>query len=328
MVGVLHEPGIHLHLARQHGLEGRVDIVPRRNLRRARRQFRVFWNHAQRLLPRKSLCSKGIPALIELALVLGRPFLRRLMRCMRRARRVVDEEGLVGHQRLLLAHPVDGLVGHVFGEVIAFFGRLGRLQRRGPFVDRGVILVGLAAEKAIEVLEAAAARGPRIERPQRAGLPHRDLVALAELRRAVAVELERFGQRRAGVRTDRGVARRGRGEFGDGPHADGVVVAPGQQRLASGRAERGRVKAVVAQAVRGESLEVGRVARPAECARRAEARIVEQNDETLGAPAGGRSGSIGGNFASGSLASYLTSPALPRWEWAAQSADACRVGLP
>ena len=201
---------------------------------------------------------------------------------MRRTRRIVDEEGLVGHQGLLLAHPVDGLVGHVFGEVIAFFGRLGRLQRRGPFIDRRVILVGLAAEKAIEVLEAAAARGPRIERTQRAGLPHWHFVALAELRRAVAVELERLGQGRAGVGTDRGVARRGRGEFGDGPHADGVVVAPGQQRLPSGRAERGRVKAVVAQAVRGESLEVGRVAWPAECARRAEARIVEQDDEHIG----------------------------------------------
>ena len=30
---------------------------------------------------------------------------------------------------------------------------------------------------------------------------------------------------------------------------------------------------------------------------------------TLGAPAGGRSGSIGGNFASGSLASSYTGPA-------------------
>ena len=54
----------------------------------------------------------------------------------RGAGREVHEERLVGHQRLLLAHPLDRLVRHVLGEVVALLGRLLRLDRRRAFVDR------------------------------------------------------------------------------------------------------------------------------------------------------------------------------------------------
>ena len=81
------------------------------------------------------------------------------------AGREVDEEGLVRRQRLLLRDPGHGLVGHVLHEVIALFGRLLRLDRRRAFVERGVPLVGLAADEAVEVLEAAAAGRPGVERP-------------------------------------------------------------------------------------------------------------------------------------------------------------------
>ena len=58
----------------------------------------------------------------------------------------------------------------------------------------GASLVGLAADEAVEVLEAATAGRPAVERPRRAGLPDRHLVALAELGGRVAVELERQGE--------------------------------------------------------------------------------------------------------------------------------------
>ena len=174
--------------------------------------------------------------------------------------REVHEEGLVGHQRLLPAHPLDGVVGQVFGEVIAFLGGLCQLDRRGALVERGVVLVGLGADEAVEILEAAAGR-PGVVRAGRAGLPTGHFMALAELRRGVAVQLERLGQRGAGLGADRAVAGRRGGHLGDAAHADRVVVAPGQQRLARRRAEGGGVEAVVLEPVRRQPLGGGRVAR-------------------------------------------------------------------
>ena len=204
------------------------------------------------------------------------------MRRVRRAGREVHEERLVGHQRLLLAHPPDRLVRHVLGEVVALFRRLLRLDRRRALVDRRIPLVGLAAEEAVEVLEAAAARRPLVERPHRTRFPDRHFVALAELRRRVAIELEGHGERRLVLRQHRGVAgRRGR-ELADGAHVHRMVIAPGQQRLARRRAERGRVEAVELEAVPGQPLGGRRWDRAAEGARRAKPAVVDQDDQHVG----------------------------------------------
>src|SRR5829696_6808151 len=40
----------------------------------------------------------------------------------------VHEKRLVGHQRLLRAHPVDRVIGEVLGEVVALLRGLGRLD--------------------------------------------------------------------------------------------------------------------------------------------------------------------------------------------------------
>ena len=61
--------------------------------------------------------------------------------------------------------------------------------------------MGVAADEAIEVLEPAAAAGPSIKRPHRAGLPRRYLMAFAELGGAVPVQLQRLGQGRSTFRT-------------------------------------------------------------------------------------------------------------------------------
>src|SRR5215204_830684 len=79
------------------------------------------------------------------------------MRRMRGSRRVVHEERLLGHERLLLTHPVDRAVGHVLGEVVALLGRPVWLHRHFVLVDRRRILVGLPTEEAVEVLESASA---------------------------------------------------------------------------------------------------------------------------------------------------------------------------
>ena len=215
---------------------------------------------------------------VEAAGVLVRPLLGHVVRGVRRAGREVGEERLVGHQRLLLAHPVDRLVGHVAHEVVALLGRAPRLDRGRPLIERRVVLVRLAADEAVEVLEAAA-RGPVLERPQRAGLPHRDLVALAELGGRVAVQLEDLRERSAVVRPLGAVARSRGGDLGDAAHADHVMVAPAQERRPRRRAQRRRVEAVVLQPAGGEPLRVRRRDRAAERAGPGEAHVVEQDDQ-------------------------------------------------
>ena len=111
---------------------------------------------------------------------------------------------------------------------------------------------------------------------------------------------------------DRAVAgRRGR-DLGDAAHADGVVVAPGQQRRAGRRAQRGRVEAGVLEAVGGQPLECRRSWRATERAVRAEAGIVDEDEQDVRRPLRRADGSIGGKDVSGSLASYVVTPAYGR----------------
>ena len=200
---------------------------------------------------------------------------------MRRAGREVREEGLVRHQCLLLADPLDRLVRHVGHEVVALFRRLLGLDGDRALVDRRVVLMGLSADEAEEVLEAAPG-GPVLERPHRARLPHGHLVALAELRRRVPVQLQRLGERGAGVRAHRAVARRRGRDLRDAAHTHRVMVAAAQQRRAGGRAERGGVEAVVLQPLGGEPFGVRRVDRTTECTRSPEPDVVNEDDQDVG----------------------------------------------
>jgi hypothetical protein len=195
------------------------------------------------------------------------------------------KNGLSGISDFCWPTPCDRLVRQVLGQVVALLRRLRWVDRRDPLVQRRAVLVGLRRDEAVEVLEAAARR-PAIEGTHRARLPDRNLVALADLGRAVAIELHRFGQRRGGVRADRVVARSGRGDVRDRAHAHRVVVAPGEQRLTRGRAQRRRVKAVELQPLLGEPLERRRAARTAKRARRPEAGVVEHDHEHVRRPRG------------------------------------------
>ena len=256
-------------------------LVPGRDLLVPGGQLRIRRDHAELLLPLECLLAQRVPALVELALVLRRPLRRHMVRRVSRAGREVDEERLVAHQRLLLADPHDRPVGHVLGEVVALLGRLVGLDRRRPLVDRRVVLVRLAADEAVEVLEAAAGARPRVERAERARLPHRHLVTFPELSGRVAVQLQRLRQRRARVGTDRVVAgRRGR-DLRDPTHADAVVVPAREQRRPRRRAQRRRVKAIELQPVTGQTLGCGRLTRPAEGARTTEAGVVEEDDQDV-----------------------------------------------
>ena len=110
VVGVLEVAGVDLHLAGEHRLHLVGDVVPRRDAGAALGQLAVGRDHAELLLAGERLLAQRVPALVELALVLVGPLLRHVVRRVGRARREVGEERLVGHQRLLLADPLDRVV--------------------------------------------------------------------------------------------------------------------------------------------------------------------------------------------------------------------------
>ena len=282
VVDVLEESGIDLHLAGEDRPHLLRRLVPGGNLGGPRGQFRVRRDDPELLLPLEDLLAQLVPALIELALVLVDPLLGHVVRGMAGAGREIHEERLVRHQRLLLARPLDRLVGQVLGEVIALLGCLLRLDRRRAFVNGRIPLVGLAADEPVEVFEPAASGRPLVERPHRARLPDRHFVALAELRRRVAIEFEGHRERRLVLRQHRRVAgRRGR-DLADAAHVHRVVIAAGQQRLACRRAQRRRVKAVELEAVLGEALGGWRVDGAAERTRGGKPHVVEEHDEHVG----------------------------------------------
>ena len=129
MVGVLEEPGVDLHLPRQHRLELGGHVVPGGDLVVPRGQLGVRRDDPQLLLPGERALPLRVPAVVELALVPVGPLLGDVVRGMRGSRREVHEERLVGHQRLLLPHPAHGPVGEILGEVVALLRRRGRLDR-------------------------------------------------------------------------------------------------------------------------------------------------------------------------------------------------------
>ena len=264
VIGILQEPGVNLHLPDEHRLECGWHLIPRRDFFVPLRELTILRNDAQLFLPGEGLFAQLVPTLVELAFVLVRPFLRNVVRSVSRARREVDEERLIGNERLLLPNPVDGLVRHVFHQVVALFGRLLDLDRYGAFIERWIPLVRLAADEPVEIFESASAGRPSIKGTGRTGLPDRHFMTLAELRRRIPIELEGPGEWRAGVRQNRVIAGRPGGDLGDPAHADRVVVASGQHGLSRRRAQRCGVKAVEFQAARRQQFRRRRVAWTAE----------------------------------------------------------------
>src|SRR6266496_4790008 len=171
MVGVFQKARVDLHLTAQYGLKILGHSFPCRDLLVAFGELAIRRNDTECLLSGEGLLSQFVPSLVELALVLVGPILGDMVRRVGCARSEVNEKWFVGCDRLFLRDPGQGLIGHVLDEVVALFGCFFRLDRRGPFVERWVPLVGLTADKAVEILKTAAARRPGVEWAGRARLP-------------------------------------------------------------------------------------------------------------------------------------------------------------
>src|SRR5208282_1930674 len=97
------------------------------------------------------------------------PLLRRLMRRVAKARRVIDEEGFVRCERVLLVNPCDGVVGQICVQVILGIVRWW-FDGMGAVEDGRMRLIGIAANEAIEMREAQTG-WPEVKRPGLTGLP-------------------------------------------------------------------------------------------------------------------------------------------------------------
>ncbi len=283
VVDVLAEAREDLHLAREEALLVRRERVPVLDGRRLGRELRARRHEAERDLPRERLLPVLVPARVEAALVLVRPLPRDVVGRVGGARGEVDEEGLVRRERLLRAHPGDGPVGEVRAEVVRGIGRHLDLDR--AVVQQGRPLVGLAAEEAVELLEAGTGR-PEVERARGARLPQWRQVPLAECGGVVAVEPQDLGEGSDALGALAGLAGERRRHVLHGAGVVGVVVAAGEQRRPRRGAQRARVEVVVAQALAGEAVERGHGDAAAERAGLPEAHVVDEDEHHVRGPGG------------------------------------------
>ena len=207
------------------------------------------------------------------------PFLRRVVRRVRGARRVLDEDRPARIGLVDARHPVDRVIGHR-GDQVPGARRLAeeRIDLRGIAEQVRLPLVRVAADETVEVLETHADR-PLVERADLAGRERRHVVILAEPRRRVAVVEQHSTDGRLVLRDDAVVAGVAGRLFGDHAEAGGVVVASGDQRGARRRAQRGGEHAVVAQTGRGECVHRRGRNHAAERARHAETGVVGDDQQ-------------------------------------------------
>ncbi len=256
--------------------------IPRSKRSRSWSQLRILRNPAQLLGALEGALPVLVPAVVELAFVFVRPFLRHLMRAVRGAAGPIHEERLVGGQGLVLSQPNDRVVGKVLAQMIVIvtaggvgmFGE-GRVAHKTRFVLRR-----FPGKEAIEVLETVAG-GPIVKGTGRGGLFGGRVVPLAPRPSMIAVILEHLGDGGAALRDGAHVPVPVVRQFGDLAAGHAVVVAPGQQRRTRGRTHRGRVEPIVGNALRGKLAQGRRMNLAAVGICLSGADVVDQHDENV-----------------------------------------------
>ena len=245
--------------------------------------FEILGDHAEPLLVLEDALAQLLVAVVEQVhrVDLVHPLLGRVVRRVRGAGHVLDEDRLARVGLVHPVHPVDGVVGHRGDQVPGPGFAVEGIDLRGVAEQVRLPLVGVAADEAVEVLEAHAGR-PLVERPDLAGREGRRVVVLAEPRRGVAVVEQDAADGGLVLADDAVVAGEAGRLLGDHAEADRVVVAPGDQRGARRRAQRGGEHAVVAQALVRDAVHGRRRDHAAEGARHAEAGVVGHDQQDVG----------------------------------------------
>ena len=189
VIGVLGEPGIDLgHAAEQPLLVG-VQRVPRPHevARRERalghridrRQLGALGEDAALDHPRQHPLAVRLVAVVERSGVLVDELLRRVVRGMVGAGAEEHVPGLVRPRLLGVADERHRLVGEVLGEVVAVLGPVGLVHVVVVVDERGIPLVGLAADEPVEAVEPAC-QWPLGLRPAHVPRVGRHVVVLAD----------------------------------------------------------------------------------------------------------------------------------------------------
>ena len=239
-------------------------------------------DHAELLLVFEDLLTELVVALVEEmhGADLVDPLLGRMVRRVGGARRILDEERLRGHRLIHAIQVIDRVVGHAGDQVPLRFALEG-IDLGGVAVEVRLPLVGIAADEAVEVLEAQAGR-PFVERSRLAGGEGRGVVVLAEPRRGVAVVEQDPSDGGLVVRDDAVVTGEPRGLLGNHTKAHRVVVPSGDQRGARRRTECGRVDVVVAQTVLRDTVHRRRRNDAAEGRGHPEPGVIRDDEQDVG----------------------------------------------
>ena len=203
-------------------------VIPGLDAAVARRKLGPLRHDAHLLLSGKPLLANGVPADVEFAPITLDELLRGLMRGMRRAQSEVQEEGLTGVDRLMIAKKSGGVVDEIFGQVIALFWASWRVNQVVVVAELRIELVGLSGEEPVVTIKASLQR-PVVER---SGLTHgvdRAEMPFPDREGRVVLLGEDLGHRCRVARDGAAHVREARIELSDGTHADGVMVASGQQ---------------------------------------------------------------------------------------------------
>lgn len=181
---------------------------------------------------------------------------------------------------LSVGDELDRLVDQVLAEVVALLRRAWRLHLVVVIHQIRVPLAGVAAQEPVEALEAAPQRPPVI-RACAGFLVARRQVVLPDHERAVPMIDQHLGQEAILKRNDpvvSGVAAR---QLRDARHRVAVMIAACQNARPARRTQRRRVHVAIAQPVRRQSVEAGRLDRAAVTAQLAESRIVQDDEQHI-----------------------------------------------
>ena len=133
-------------------------------------EFGIGGYDAYFLLALEDLLPERFPTRVELSFIPVRPFFGHVMGRVHGAGTEIHEERLVGGDLFGVRDEADSLIHQVLGQVVAFFGGLFSFNRVVVIYQFRIVLVGLAAQKTVEALEAAP------QRPAVIGARGRDLV--------------------------------------------------------------------------------------------------------------------------------------------------------
>ena len=300
MVGMGQEPRVHLGhpaeqplLLRRQGVpwpgevqrRERPAVRARAGLRRAdrvdRRQPGIGRDDPHLLLPGQGLLPHRLVSHVKAALELVGPFFGDMVRRVRGAGRVVQEERLVRRDGLGVLDELQRLVGQVLGEVVALFRKLWLVDRVVVVHQVRVPLIGLRAQEPVEPLEPAPGR-PVPPGRRDVHLHRRAQVPLADRVRVPALLAQDLGDH-AILRRDRPARVRepDRG-LGDARHRVARVITPGQQARAGRRAQRRRMPLGVPDPIVRDPVDVRRPDRAPVAAHGRKAHVIEHDVHNIG----------------------------------------------